>query len=357
MVDLTKSKILIINNGLAGGGIERASISLANHWAKEGLSIYLLALYQSQPFFSLHDSIQFSEPSFEYGGNRIVYNLKLLKYIRQSIKRIKPDVILAFGESTNPYVLLAAQGLNVPVFVSDRMHPKARLPKFIFILKKWLYPKATGIIAQTQLARRVMQSYLGGVNIHVIPNPVNVINRLDLPRKKIIVSVGRLEEVKGHRYLIEAFAKLEQKDWILSLIGDGSLRQELIDLATSLGVQDRVLFHGYKKNFRKDLSEASIFVLPSLKEGFPNALLEAMSVPLPCIATDFIGQPNEIINDRKNGLLVPVKDVKKLVAAMGRLADCPQLREELASEAFGVREEFSFDKIANRYLTTILGEC
>jgi glycosyltransferase involved in cell wall biosynthesis len=237
------------------------------------------------------------------------------------------------------------------------MHPKARLPWLIFKLKKWFYPKAAGIIAQTELAKRVMQSYLRGGNIHVIPNPVNVIDRLDMPRKKIIVSVGRLEEVKGHSYLIEAFASLDRKDWTLSLIGDGSLRQELVDLSIGLGIQDRVLFHGYKKDFRKELSEASIFALPSLKEGFPNALLEAMAVPLPCIATDFMGQPNEIIKDGKNGLLVPVKDVKKLAAALKRLAESESLRQQLAREAVSVRKQFSFDKIANQYLSIISGEC
>lgn len=99
--------------------------------------------------------------------------------------------------------------------------------------------------------------------------------------------MGRLEKVKGHEYLIKAFAKIEDQDWELSIVGDGSERPYLENLTKVLNIDNKVIFHGHLRDFRKQLSEAKIFVLPSLSEGFPNALIEAMSLPLPCISTDF----------------------------------------------------------------------
>ena len=343
----------MVNNGLAGGGIERASVSLANHWAEEGHKVDLIAIYQSDHFFSTHAKVNFIEPSFSYGGIKVHYSLRMMWYLRRRILRLKPDAILAFGENSNPSVLLATWGINIPVYVSDRMHPKARLPKHTFWLKKRLYPKAAGIVAQTNLAKQVMQGYLKRSNIVVIPNPVNVIKRKELSKKTSIVAVGRLEKVKGFEYLIRAFAKIDAPGWKLNIVGDGSLMPSLKDLAAQLGVNQEVTFHGHLNDFREQVSEASIYVLPSLKEGFPNALLEAMSVPLPCIVTDFMGANNEIIQDGDNGLIVPVGDADAMAMEIKRLIEHPELREKLAANAVRVREVYAFDKIAKRYLEFI----
>lgn len=346
-------KIAIVNNGLAGGGIERASTSLANYWFQNSHEVSLIALYKSKPFFSLGVGISFKEPPFSYTGSRILYTLRMMLWLRKQIIELKPNIVLAFGESTNPYVLLALKGNGIPVFVSDRMHPQAKLPKLTFLLKKKLYPKSAGIIAQTQFAKEIMSSYLQGGYINVIPNPVNVIDSLPVEKKKVIVSVGRLEEVKGHEYLIRAFAIINAPGWSLSLVGNGRLMNRLKSLAQELGVADRVVFHGHLKDFRQELSEASIYVLPSLKEGFPNALLEAMSLPLPCISTDFLGAKNELVEDGKNGLLVPVADVDAMAAKMQYLIDNQDKITFLATNAKKVREQYAFPKIANQYLKVL----
>lgn len=348
-------KIVIINNGLAGGGIERASVGLANFWAEQGHVINLIALYQSEYFFSIASGVTFTEPSFPNAGNRIVYTLRMMRYLRRRVLQVKPDTILAFGENSNPYVLLATSGIDIPVYVSDRMHPKARLPKLTFWLKKRLYPRAAGIVAQTNLAKQVMLGYLKRSNICVIPNPVNLIKRKELSKKPIIVAVGRLEKVKGFEYLIRAFAKIDAPGWRLNIVGDGSLMSSLKDLAAQLGIDQDITFHGHLKDFREQVSEAFIYVLPSLKEGFPNALLEAMSVPLPCIVTDFMGVKNEIIQDGDNGLIVPVGDVDAMAMAISRLIEQPELRDKLSVNAASVREDYAFDKIAKRYLKFIEG--
>ena len=105
---MDNKKILIINNGLAGGGIERASVSLANYFSEIGYQVSILALYQSKHFFKLHSSIKFIEPKFKRTKfNKYFYVLKMMDFIRKNANQLKPDTILAFGEWTNPFVILA----------------------------------------------------------------------------------------------------------------------------------------------------------------------------------------------------------------------------------------------------------
>ncbi len=346
--------ILIINNGLAGGGIERASVDLANYFFFKGHQVSVLAVYQSDSFFTLSDGINFYEPAFSNKNtNRIVYLAKMIKYVQDSVKTIKPDTILAFGEWTNPFVLFAVRGTKYPIYVSDRMSPLAKLPIVTELFKKIFYKKAAGIIAQSSFAKSILEGKTKSNKISVIHNPVNVIDKVDCELKNRIVTVGRLEEVKGHKFLIEAFGKLNNKNWELSIVGDGSLRDILEKLSIVFGVQDRVIFYGHLNDFRLQLSEAQIFVLPSLREGFPNALIEAMSVPLACIASDTFYGNHEIIKDGENGILVEPGSVTELTKALDMLIANRQLREKIKVNALKIREKLCFEFIGDRYLEVI----
>ena len=347
--------ILIINNGLAAGGIERASVSLANHFYILGYKVSVLALYQSKKFFVLESEISFLEPNFSRANtNRILYLTKLVKYIKKNVTIINPDTILAFGEWTNPFVLLALKGTRYPIFVSDRMNPLAKLPFVSEYLRKKLYKNAAGIIAQSNFAKSVLYQSTKATNIHVIYNPVNLIQKIDCEVKNRIVTVGRLEKVKGHRYLIEAFARIKDKNWELSIVGEGSLRSELEILVSSLCIKERVIFHGHLIDFRLQMSEAQIFVLPSLKEGFPNALIEAMSVPLACVASDTFNGHHEIITDGENGLLVQPGNISELTKALDKLMENKHFIDRLKAKAVEVRYNLDFDTIADLYLKVII---
>ncbi|MBK6564129.1 MAG: glycosyltransferase [Saprospiraceae bacterium] len=347
-------RILIVNNGLAGGGIERASVSLANCFNSKGYLVSVLALYKSEKFFKLDDGIKFIEPDFSRRSiNKYLYLFKLIRFIRHSVKQLNPDTILSFGEWTNPFVILAITGTGYPIFVSDRMSPIAMLPFVSEYMRKKLYKRATGIIAQSKFAKSILEKKTNSKNIKVINNPVNAIEKIECPQLNRIVTVGRLEKVKGHEYLIKAFAKIEDQDWELSIVGDGSERPYLENLTKVLNIDNKVIFHGHLRDFRKQLSEAKIFVLPSLSEGFPNALIEAMSLPLPCISTDFLFGQNEIVEDGINGLLVPPADVEALTNTLNNLILDQDLRKKLSKNALHVREDLAFEKIADQYLNFI----
>ncbi len=135
-----------------------------------------------------------------------------------------------------------------------------------------------------------------------------------------IGTVGRLEARKGTRTLIEALARLDGAigDAHLVVAGDGPLRDELAGLATRLGVADRVRLLGNRDDVRDLLAALDVFALPSLTEGMSNALLEAMAMALPLVATAVGGNP-EVVTDAEHGLLVPPGDPEPLARAIARL--------------------------------------
>ena len=134
------------------------------------------------------------------------------------------------------------------------------------------------------------------------------------PTKFVFGNVARLHEQKGHKFLLCAFAKLNN-DSQLAIVGDGELREELILLADELKISDRVLFLGARSNIYEFLSAIDVFVLPSLWEGQPIALVEALTVGKLCIASAVDGIP-EIIEHGVNGYLVDPRGVKELTRIM-----------------------------------------
>jgi len=350
-------KVVIINNGLSGGGTERASISFAHYLLNNDVEVCILALYQGEHFYNLDKKINFIEPNFSRDKlSTYKYTLKMMLFVRKNIKAIKPDTILAYNEWTNAYVLLSCIGLNYPIYVSERMHPKAKLPLLTEILRKWLYPKACGIITQTRYGEKVLKLKIRKGNIITIPNAVNVIEPIDVIKKKQIIAVGRLEPVKGHKYLIEAFSKVKDKSWNLCIIGDGSQMNYLKELAKSLDIECRIEFKGHQLDFRKELSESEIYVLPSVKEGFPNSLIEAMSLPVACISGDYYEGEHDLVIDGYNGLLFKPQDSNELAHAINRLIEDEDLRKTLAVNAKKVRKDLAFDVAAKKLKEFILNE-
>jgi glycosyltransferase involved in cell wall biosynthesis len=150
----------------------------------------------------------------------------------------------------------------------------------------------------------------------------------------VIGTVGRLTHQKGQKYLIEAFALVKKKDPKLKLViaGDGDMRSELEDITRSLGLVHDVLFLGMRRDVPRILSVIDIFVLPSLREGLVNALLEAMAAGKPVIASD-IKPIREIIDSSDVGKLVPVGDSSKLAASIEELLNNHSIMEKMGRAA------------------------
>lgn len=141
--------------------------------------------------------------------------------------------------------------------------------------------------------------------------------------RKNIISIGRLSDEKGHRYLLQAFAKYCQHVSIdrlppadLHIVGDGVLRKELQSLTANLGIEDSVRFHGQVSNPFPLLKQCDLLCLPSLYEGMPNALLEAMACRVPVLATNTAQGAGELLRMHPLGTLVPKANVNEMANAI-----------------------------------------
>jgi glycosyltransferase involved in cell wall biosynthesis len=148
------------------------------------------------------------------------------------------------------------------------------------------------------------------------------------PTEFVFGNVGRLHEQKGHKFLLQAMAKMNNQSRLI-IVGDGRLRENLMILAADLKISDRVLFLGARADINEFLSAINVFILPSLWEGQPIALLEALAIGKPCIASSVDGIP-EIITDGINGYLVNPKDVETLASVMDLAIEQPELLREFS---------------------------
>lgn len=346
--------ILVINNGFRIGGIEMASCSFANYCAEKGHRVAIMSLYkQERHDININPRIKIYEPSFLNGKGfvgKVLSHIRLISYIRKGAQDFAPDVVVAHGEWTNGVVMTALNGKGIPVYLQDHMNPKAKLDFIHQRLNSKYYPKANGVVALTEYAREVMKEKYGLQNIIAIPNPIRDLDVEEGKEENSILTVGRLSKEKGHRYLIEAFKMCETEGWRLDIVGDGPERAALEDLARG---DSRIVFHGFHTDINPYLSKAKIFVLPSLTENFPLALIEAMSVGKACVSTNCLAGNDVIAVDGVNGLVVGKGDVKAMAKALDKLMSDEKLRVQLSLEASKIKEELSKEKVYGKYIDFI----
>ncbi|WP_353931817.1 glycosyltransferase family 4 protein [Okeanomitos corallinicola TIOX110] len=170
------------------------------------------------------------------------------------------------------------------------------------------------------------------------------------PEKIIFGNVARLHPQKGHKILLQALAKIVNSytNTHLLIVGDGEIREELIKIAQELGIKNHVSFLGARSDIYEFLSAIDIFVLPSLWEGQPIALLEALAMGKPCIASNVNGIP-EIINNGINGYLVNPNDVDNLYELMTSLILDKQKFEQFSVNGkITVSDMFSAQNMADK---------
>lgn len=168
----------------------------------------------------------------------------------------------------------------------------------------------------------------------------------------LVGNIGRLSEQKGMTYFIQAAAKVikDCPDIKFYIIGSGELENELKAEAKKLLPDETLIFLGYRSDIQNVMSQLDFVVLSSLWEGLPLTPIEAFSVGKPVVATNVDGTP-EIVQDRKNGLLVMPKDVDGLAEAMVEMVENKADREQFGVDGYKrYMEEFSFGKMAERYV-------
>lgn len=188
---------------------------------------------------------------------------------------------------------------------------------------------------------------------------MNYISEVIAPikRNNVVLSVGRLTEQKNYKCLLDAFKLFNDQNhnvFILKIVGEGPLRDKLIEYSKEIGVYNYVNFVGNDKSWHEKEYNDAMFVLSSNYEGMPNALLEAMALGIPCISTNCpIGGPRELIQDGVNGYLVPVNDPFSLANKMNEVVNQPS--NLFYNSTRSMIKDYSSETITNNWISFIQG--
>lgn len=349
-------KIMFFIGSLKLGGAERAVSKLANDWRSRGHDISIVTLCGVEDdFYALDPSIKrialnLMEPRARL-LQKIVLQFRRMYQLPRVIWQVRPDIVVSFNTDANILCMETAWLHPCPVLISERTNPERQIIKRLpNLIRRILYPFARKIVFVSQgVADRY--PWIKAERKAVI---LNALEKRDMPvsqRNQEIVALGRLMPVKGFDILIRAFSKIAARhpDWRLSIYGDGVLKTELLDMIAAQGMHDRISLKGHTKDPYPILAEAGVFVLSSRYEGFPNSLMEAMSVGTPSISFDCACGPNELLEHRENGLLVTPENEQALAEAISYMIENPSEREHMGRNALAINERLAIDKISAQW--------
>ncbi|MDE2292812.1 MAG: glycosyltransferase [Elusimicrobia bacterium] len=293
--------------------------------------------------------------------------LKDLSRLAVVIQELQPDVVHAFMYQAIQ-LCRAVKRIGYADFrlvSSPRVNYRTREPLSLWV-DGWLKKADDLLVAECEASREYLLSRRGYAEDRVVTirNGTDVagwtVSKADRARLRrelgvtegetLYGAVGRLDEQKGHVYLLEAVAKLRaQLPVRVVLVGDGPLRAFLADKVRQLGLEGVAHLVGERSDVTAWLSAFDVFCLPSLWEGLPNALLEAMALGLPVVATKVDGVPEAVAHD-VTGLLCAPKDSQALFLPMQDLAAEPALRRKLGDAARKtVLENFTLSRMVSSY--------
>jgi glycosyltransferase involved in cell wall biosynthesis len=268
-------------------------------------------------------------------------NMKIVREIAKFQKSKQFDIIHTHGGVSGFYGRWAARRCRIPVVIHTLhgihyLHYRNAILKYFFVLLERYFSRFTdALIFVSNADKHKGQRYKlePGKKVHMIENGIDlsglslranqIKNGHDLgttSAQPIVGTVARLHRQKGLSYLIKAAKKLYQvyPKVKVMIVGEGPQRHKLERLSKSLGLLDTVLFMGERKDVISILSTFDVFILPSLWEGLPYALIEAGALGLAVVASDIDGN-SEIIRDGETGILVPPKDTEALAMSIIKL--------------------------------------
>lgn len=350
-------KIVFVIPDMPGGGTERVISLLANEYAGRGIEVDILLFAGSNVAYKLDRRIQVVSMAEASGGSMKV-RLERLRNMRIYFKNNKRCMIFSFSTIGTGFVVLSGIGLKCRILVSERTNPDSCDHK---PYRNFFYCFADVIVCQTKEAVRCFPRKIINKTV-VIPNPID--KNLRAPytgvRKNRIVTAGRLEQVKNQKLLIEAFSEFikEFPEYSLHLYGNGELEQRLKESTQQMGIEEKVVFHGFCADVHEEIADSKMFVLSSDYEGLSNSMAEAMALGIPVISTDCPpGGCRAYIENEKNGLLVPPGDKRALYNAMRRIAVDEEFAAKISENGVKLREKYPVEKIADAMLQASMDHC
>lgn len=370
--------ILLLGTQITVGGAQSVLLNQAQWFFDRGHRITGAFLYDKENLKAEWDK-KFPFPIINvkarrHGANPVINGFLLLVGVFRLwkfIRRNKFDLILTYTPDSNIFGLFVAWFAGVPVRIGTNHGIIEGTPTWRRRLHGWIINHGLAdyliVVSEHLYNSSIEDENIRPDRLVIIPNGIEIsrfkktelknLNRirreLDInPHNFVYLSVGRLTEQKGHRYLLDAIPKVIAKypDQLVFIIaGEGYLREDLERKARDLGIDHVVHFLGTRADIPDLLTLADVFVMPSLSEGLPLGLLEAMYTGLPVVASR-VGGIETVITHGKNGILFPPEDI---IALSSALID---IREDSTSRNyFGennrdlIIREYTIDKMCSRY--------
>ena len=355
-------RVAFVLSSLGAGGAERVIAKLSERLVMDGVEVTVIAFDRPEdPIFHQFDPrvamVRLALPPVSGRGKALANAVRRLQRLRGALARGRFDVAISFLTKINALCLAASIGLPTPVIVSERNNPRLQPKHWLWdMLLKLLYPRAQSIVLLTDGSRVCLPERQRSRAV-VIRNPAAAppfeSRGAQLMR---CVGVGRLTHQKGFDLLIQAFARIAGRfpEWELIIWGDGPDRQQLQEQIARLGLHSRITLAGTTPQPGSWVEEATMLVLSSRYEGGPNVVIEALASGIPVIASRCDFGPAELIEDGRDGLLVPPEDSAALAEAMARMMSDAGLRAGLArSGQQRIAAEASLDTIMDQWRDVI----
>ncbi|MCC7429768.1 glycosyltransferase family 4 protein [bacterium] len=368
-------KLIFFTDLINTGGTEKSIVSLINEIRNQSqdfeIKVCSLSNVDNFKWFFETNKIQIDFLGVDTVKNRFSSIFKIIKYLRKE----NPDIIhlnlkysIIFGGLASKFCKIKS------VLTTIRMHELWKLEtgfkfKVERLFVRFAYSKINKVICVAHSIKKFEEKIkvFNTKKLKVIHNGIdlslyeNLKPKTDLRKElgfdektKIILTVGRLDPMKGLQFLIEATPKIlaKQPNTKVLIVGEGSYRNELENLIAKLKLEKDVFLVGLKtiEEVQNFYQNSDIFVFPTLSEGLSNVLLESMINGLPVVATE-IGGNCEIIENEKSGILIEPENSEQIAEKVCEILANPEKAKFLSENAQKrVREEFSIQKTAKEYL-------
>lgn len=360
-------KILFHLNSMGRGGAEHVVSILSRAFVEKGHTVVLATQWYSEKEYQTDARVRRISVGLaadEERRGRIYKAWFRFVRLRRCIKKERPDIVVSFCNKANFRCAFAMLGMRTPLLVSVRNDPHKDYAPYK-IPTAVMERKASGCVFQTPDAMHCFSEKLQRKS-RIIFNPLSesYLRPVDAPaacvvRKKEIVTVGRISRQKNQLLLLRAFRKLLQTypDYEVKIYGEvqeQEIYEALERYIAENGLAGKVRFMGLTDSLREEIKDAAVFVLPSDYEGMPNALIEAMALGLPCVATDCpCGGAALLVQDKLSGRLIPAGDVQALREALTDILANPGEAERMGQNARQVLEKVHPDKVCDEWIRYI----
>lgn len=328
--------VFILDSGFRGGGAERVAHRIISAWVASGKKVTIIT--KSPPEYDSYleppGVRRLLQGAISPPRNKIEILLRIIVDIfslRRLLRDLDAPVIISFLTLANIRTVLAGAFLGKRIIISERNDTKQqRLFFFWRLMRRGVYRFASVVTANSKVAIEDMGDYVPLRKLALVYNPVVPAMRSATPQQsRIILSVGRLVKQKNHGLLIEAFSSLRDynKGWTVEILGQGPEETRLVSLIQEKELSNNIRLKGFVSAPEHHYQSAGIFVLSSLYEGTPNALLEAMAHGVPCLVPDNIPGALTHIEDGVTGLIFRAGDPQSLADKLAVLIADSNLRK------------------------------